>query len=186
MKFNETLFILIGIVSGILLYRKMNTTSLSTLIVLSFIGYGVTKNYKNALISSIIITYILVLLNNTTSDIESFKNKVKKEKIKGKNKRKKQDKKNVNSYFGEDDVTDEEVNDEEHFFNSKQSFIENYKALSSSQVNGLNNDTKELIQTQKSLIDTLKNMGPALKDGKNVLDTFKNYFGSDTDIGKIL
>jgi len=29
-------------------------------------------------------------------------------------------------------------------------------------------------------------MGPAIKDGKNVLDTFKNYFGSDSDIGNVL
>ena len=26
-------------------------------------------------------------------------------------------------------------------------------------------------------------MGPALKDGRQILDTFKNYFGSEQDIG---
>jgi hypothetical protein len=35
------------------------------------------------------------------------------------------------------------------------------------------------METQKKLIETLKNMGPVLKDGKNVLDTFKTYFGDD-------
>ena len=43
--------------------------------------------------------------------------------------------------------------------------------------------SKNLIKTQKQLIETLKNMGPALKDGRQVLDTFKNYFGSEQDIG---
>ena len=48
-------------------------------------------------------------------------------------------------------------------FNSKESFIENYKSLSKNQLKGLNKDTKELIETQKSLISTLNQMGPALK-----------------------
>ena len=29
-------------------------------------------------------------------------------------------------------------------------------------------------------------MGPALKDGKEILDTFKNYFGKDDDMSKML
>ena len=88
-----------------------------------------------------------------------------------------------------DDFTDKQVDDTdgsentEHLFDSKASFLENYKSLSPSQIKGLNSDTKELIKTQKSLIETLKNMGPTLKEGKNVLDTFKNYFGKDGDLG---
>jgi len=29
-------------------------------------------------------------------------------------------------------------------------------------------------------------MGPALKDGKQVLDTFKNFFGKEQDMTKLL
>ena len=50
----------------------------------------------------------------------------------------------------------------------------------------MNKDTQNLISTQKQLIETLKNMGPALKDGKQILDTFKNYFGDEKDLGKLL
>jgi hypothetical protein len=28
-------------------------------------------------------------------------------------------------------------------------------------------------------------MGPALKEGKNILDTFKNYFGDTSAMGKL-
>ena len=35
-------------------------------------------------------------------------------------------------------------------------------------------------------IETLNNMGPALKDGKQILDTFKGYFGNEKDIGKAM
>ena len=94
-----------------------------------------------------------------------------------------------NEYFGDDDQVDEyqvDNKDNEHFFDNKASFKENYKSLTPSQVKGLNADTQELIKTQRSLIETLNNMGPTLKEGKNVLDTFKNYFGKDGDLGDIL
>ena len=71
-------------------------------------------------------------------------------------------------------------------FDSKNSFLSNFKSLTPSQIKGLNEDTKQLIKTQQTLLETLKTMGPAIKDGKNVLDTFKNYFGSDSDIGNVL
>jgi len=76
--------------------------------------------------------------------------------------------------------------EEEYVIDSKGSFLDNYKSLSNKQIKGLNKDTVSLINTQKQLIETLKNMGPALKDGKEVLDTFKNYFGSEKDISKMM
>ena len=82
----------------------------------------------------------------------------------------------------EDGEEDEDV-EEEFNLDSKGSFYENYQSLTPKQVKGLNKDTRNLIKTQKSLIETLNNMGPALKDGRQILDTFKNYFGSEQDIG---
>ena len=54
------------------------------------------------------------------------------------------------------------------FIDSKGSFVDNYKSLTPSQVKGLNKDTQSLIKTQKQLIETLRNTGPALKDGKEI------------------
>jgi hypothetical protein len=61
-----------------------------------------------------------------------------------------------------------------------------YKSLTPKQLHGLNKDTQSLISTQKQLIETLNNMGPALKDGKQILDTFKNYFGQDNQMAKMM
>ena len=83
----------------------------------------------------------------------------------------------------EDEVGEEDEDVEEFNLDSKGSFYENYQSLTPKQVKGLNKDTRNLIKTQKSLIETLNNMGPALKDGRQILDTFKNYFGSEQDIG---
>ncbi len=64
----------------------------------------------------------------------------------------------------------------EHKIDHKNSYLELFKTLKPDEINSLNSDTQELIKTQKQLIETLQSMGPALKEGKTILDTFKNYF----------
>lgn len=66
---------------------------------------------------------------------------------------------------------------------TKSSFMETLKSLNPTEVSGLKKETVELMQTQKQLIETLQSMGPALKEGKTILDTFKNYF-SDASLDK--
>ena len=40
----------------------------------------------------------------------------------------------------------------------------------------MTNDTRQLIDTQKNLMETMKSLAPVIKEGKTVLDTFTNYF----------
>lgn len=56
------------------------------------------------------------------------------------------------------------------------------KTLDKKEIKGLTSDTQELINTQKQLMELLNQMGPALKDGKEILSTFQNYFGNDSDL----
>jgi hypothetical protein len=56
------------------------------------------------------------------------------------------------------------------------------KSLDKKEIKGLTTDTQELINTQKQLMELLNQMGPALKDGKEILNTFQNYFGNDKDL----
>jgi hypothetical protein len=63
----------------------------------------------------------------------------------------------------------------------KNSYLELFKSLKPAEISSLNTDTQQLIQTQKQLIETLQSMGPALKEGKTILDTFKNYFNDGGD-----
>ena len=68
--------------------------------------------------------------------------------------------------------------------NKKESFKSILGSLNSSEISSLNTDTKALIDTQKQLMETLQSMGPALKEGKTILDTFKNYF-NDSNLDKL-
>lgn len=178
MKLNNTIIIILTIITGYLLIPHLSSMSGLLLVILMLIGYGITKDYIISIFIATIITYVLVLLNTkkekNNSIIEKFKGKKKKANVKAKSKKDK--KKNIET-FEDDDIP---------IFDSKNSFLSNFKSLTPSQIKGLNEDTKQLIKTQQTLLETLKTMGPAIKDGKNVLDTFKNYFGSDSDIGNVL
>ena len=169
MNLNETLLIALGILSGVLVYPKLTILNLIILIILFILGLGITHDYLISLSISLIITFIFAMLYNS-NQVESFKNKIKKKKK-----------------ITEDNIDDDNLDDNiSNIFDSKMSFIENYKALTPNQVSGLNKDTQNLINTQKELIQTLKSMGPALKDGRAVLDTFKDYFGKDSDIEQLI
>lgn len=56
-------------------------------------------------------------------------------------------------------------------------FMETYKTLTPPQIERMTNDTKELIQTQKSLMDTVKSFAPVLSEGRQMMNTFKEFMG---------
>lgn len=60
-------------------------------------------------------------------------------------------------------------------------FMETYKGLNPNQIERMTTDTRELIQTQKSLMDTVKSFAPVLKEGREMMSTFKEYFGEGAD-----
>lgn len=84
----------------------------------------------------------------------------------------------------EEDDAEEFEPASEHKIDQKNSYLELFKSLKPEEIGSLNTDTQQLIQTQKQLIETLQSMGPALKEGKTILDTFKNYF-NDGGIEKL-
>ena len=50
------------------------------------------------------------------------------------------------------------------------------KSLNPDQINAMTKDTKQLIETQKSLMGMLGTMKPMLNDGKQLMDTFQQMF----------
>ena len=68
---------------------------------------------------------------------------------------------------------------EKFSINQKDTLTNLYKSLDKKEVSGITKDTQNLIETQKKLIETLNVMGPSLKQSKDILDTFKDYFGDD-------
>lgn len=52
-----------------------------------------------------------------------------------------------------------------------------YNKLSPDQISGMKRDTKELMETQKALVETLQTMGPTVQQGMDLVNTFQKYFG---------
>jgi len=172
---NTFLLTLISIIAFVLMYPSLNTISMIFIFASIGMMYAITGNLLFSVALSLIIGSIIVSFTSTADYqySESFEDKETKEAKENEEKK------------------DEEVDDNEAFeFDHKASFLENYKSLTSEQVSGLNKDTLELMNTQKQLIETLQNMGPVLKDGKSVLDSFKSYFGDEAvmnkDMGEVL
>jgi hypothetical protein len=78
---------------------------------------------------------------------------------------------------GNDDGDDDDDEDGGIRFNLQDSLVQLYQQLTPDQIQGISKDTQELMQTQKQLLATIQNMAPVLKDGKRILDSFKDYFG---------
>ena len=235
---NYLYLLIIGIVSGLLIIKKIKSLSAILILVTFIIGYSITSNFIIALSVSLILGNIYVSLNkdyeivfpgenryyskvnNSTpgtanQSLEVFcgrksckKNNIESRNIKrsltslikpnqiekfsnNKGNTKKNNDDIVEKMSNESDTSSIDSNSskeskEKYFIDSKGSFLDNYNSLSKKQLKGLNKDTRNLIKTQKQLIETLNNMGPALKDGKEILDSFKNYFGSESKLGSML
>jgi len=100
-------------------------------------------------------------------------------------KEKKKSKNKSESHKADSDESEQEdFEPSNNKLNAKESFQTILNSLKSTEISSLNNDTKALIDTQKQLMETLQSMGPALKEGKTILDTFKNYF-NDSNLDKL-
>ena len=53
------------------------------------------------------------------------------------------------------------------------------------QMKAMTTDTKQLLEVQKNLMETLKNMSPILADGKELLQTFSGMFGNSGGVFKL-
>ncbi len=80
-------------------------------------------------------------------------------------------------------ITQSEANHGEEFhIDAGGSFLEAYKKLAPDQIASMTKDTRELIETQKQLMGTLSTLKPLISDGREMLKTFGDFFGSDIKI----
>jgi hypothetical protein len=197
MNSNKNILIALASVSFLLSLPKIKKHSGVLILITMITGYCVTKDITTSVAVALISGAIFVSLNNISPTVitkEHFKSA--KEGLDGEEEEldaTTNDDGEEGYEEEEEDATEEEAEEEadeeeeEDFqLDTKGSFYENYQSLSKTQVRGLNKDTQNLIETQRNLIETLNNMGPALKDGRQILDTFKNYFGNEADIGKAM
>lgn len=67
--------------------------------------------------------------------------------------------------------------DEELFVDAGSTFLKAYKNLSPEAMKAMSSQTKELMSTQKALLETLSTFGPVMKETMGVMDNFKGLMG---------
>lgn len=77
-----------------------------------------------------------------------------------------------------DDPDDDDK--EPNYVDTFSTFMETYKSLTPGQIETMTSDTKDLIATQKSLMETVKSLAPVITQGREMMDTFKDYFGPNS------
>ena len=168
---NKKGLIILACVSFMLSLPKIQQESLGMIILAIAVGYSVTKDMVTSVSVGLILGAIFTSLTsvNKNANVETFKS--------GKSRRKRKQKKRQGDF---DNEIDAEPDDNEHFeIDGKTSFVQNMKSLGKKQTSQLKKDTQELLSVQKELIETLKDMGPTLENGREIMATFQNYFGSD-------
>ena len=144
------------------------------------LSYLVTKSWYYSLLMAILV-YCIFYQSKSSYITEGMTNKKKSKKSK-KNKKKK-----IKNNDGEEENSDEdedEDNEEKSHIDIGSTFMKAYQSLTPDAIEGMSKDTRSLIDTQKKLVSTIEHLGPTLKEGKKVLDTFKNYF-DDSNLMKL-
>ena len=177
MNSNNIFLITLAVLSVMVIATRLTKMSIILIVATAIIGYGITRDVIFSIALACIMgnIYVSVLYNHEIpydySQLEGFAYKKKK---------------NSKSKKNKNEDVEANGDGEEYFIDKKETYLDTIKSLSPKQLKGLNDDTKNLISTQKQLLETLNQMGPALKDGKNILDTFKNYFGNEKDLKKMM
>lgn len=76
-----------------------------------------------------------------------------------------------------------ETDDPDYHLDAGTTFLNAYKSLKPDQLSAMSKDTMDLINTQKQLMTTLNTLKPLISDGKQMMDTFQNYFGGNSSGG---
>jgi len=181
---NDLFLIVLSVISLVLVFPFLNIYNSIVISAIAVIGYSFSRNSIYSIAIALILAHIVISITHGAreSHIEGFDSNIKGGSKKTTKKNKSKKTKPVEKF----DTSVNGEKDEEYFIDTKASFMDIYKSLTPKQLQGLNKDTQSLISTQKQLIETLNNMGPALKDGKQILDTFKTYFGQDNQMAKMM
>jgi hypothetical protein len=196
-----SLLLILSLIALGLSFNSLNFMSILFILGVIVIGHAVTGELLLSVAIGIILGSVVVSYSTTSDQLYSngtteFFEEKEGDNTKDNSKDNAKDKTNGTEVAKEgakakkekgDSEVDVELDTEESFqFDQKSTVLDLYNSLSEEQVKGMKKDTRELMETQQQLIKTLNEMGPTLKQSKEVLASFQNYFGDDKEMDKKL
>lgn len=169
------LLLLISIV--FLVQRRVGYLAVWLLLVTVVIGYGVRMPLTLAVTLGIATVAAVVLLSSQALR-EGYENpnesKDKKESSKGD---KKEDSEPKPHSPSKGDKTED--NNMDVHLDAGTTVLHAFQKLNPEQVLQMRDDTKELMETQQQLMETLSSLGPQVKQGAELINSFKGMFGGN-------
>ena len=91
----------------------------------------------------------------------------------------KKDKKSSSSEDEKDEPSPHDTESKEHHLDAGTTILHAFQKLNPDQVLQMRNDTKELMETQKQLVETLSSLGPQVQQGAELVKSFQGMFGGN-------
>ena len=159
-----------------LVQRKVGYLAVWLLLITVVIGYGVKMPLTGAVVLGVGTVAAVVYISGETLK-ETYKNPSKKNS-------------SSSSELEEEDSDSEskpskkktsapEPSGGEHHLDAGTTILHAFQKLNPEQVLQMRDDTKELMETQKQLVETLSSLGPQVQQGADLVESFKHMFSGN-------
>jgi hypothetical protein len=157
--------LLIGII--FLMNRNLTYLSVWLLIISVILKYGTRMSYTVSVVIAVIAVLAVIMISGQRLR-ERFED----------------NSDDSTNNIDKDDIVKNDEEPEAHM-DMGQTLLKAYNKLDSGQIQGLQADTKELMETQQQLIQTLASLGPQVQQGAELIKSFQGMFGGNlTDVLK--
>jgi len=142
-----------------LVQRKVGYLAVWLLLITVVIGYGVRMPLTAAVTLGVGTVAVVIYISGETLK-EKYENPSKKEK-------------------DDDEPKPNDTESKDHHLDAGTTILHAFQKLNPEQVLQMRDDTKELMETQKQLMETLSSLGPQVKQGAELVDSFKTMFSGN-------
>jgi hypothetical protein len=169
----DTLIALVLVLSAtvFLVQRRLGYIAIWLVLIVSVLGYGIRMPLAVSAILGIATVIVVVLISGQTLR-EGYDNPSKSDEPKEEDDPKGHS--TTKSKAGQ--INDEDL---DAHIDAGTTILHAFQKLKPEQVLQMREDTKELMETQKQLVDTLASLGPQIKQGADLMHSFQDMFGGN-------
>ena len=161
---------LVLVATVFLVQRRLGYIAFWLLLIVSVLGYGIRMPLTLSAILAIATVIMVVLISGQTLR-EGYENPTKADDAK-----KNEPEAHSTTKSKEDQIKDENL---DAHIDAGTTILHAFQKLKPEQVLQMREDTKELMETQKQLVETLASLGPQIKQGADLMHSFQDMFGGN-------
>ena len=156
-----------------LVQRKVGYLAVWLLLITVVIGYGVKMPLTGAVVLGVGTVAAVVYISGETLK-ETYENPSKK-----KSSSEEDSEPEPSKEKKKPKTSAPEPSGGEHHLDAGTTILHAFQKLNPEQVLQMRDDTKELMETQKQLVETLSSLGPQVQQGADLVESFKHMFSGN-------